>query len=64
MNKGVAIWIATNLCDNDSGGEGSYEKLDWVFDLGIANELVGNFSDQNFVEMIHNVTTTKTSSSD
>lgn len=64
MNKGVAMWIATNLRDTDSGGEGGYKKLEWMFDLGIANELVGNFSDQDFVEMIHNVTTTKMSSSD
>eukprot|EP00571_Detonula_confervacea_P002179 CAMPEP_0172326854 /NCGR_PEP_ID=MMETSP1058-20130122/57824_1 /TAXON_ID=83371 /ORGANISM="Detonula confervacea, Strain CCMP 353" /LENGTH=347 /DNA_ID=CAMNT_0013043745 /DNA_START=203 /DNA_END=1246 /DNA_ORIENTATION=- len=56
MDKGVAMWIATNLRDSGDG----HKSLDWVFDLGIANELVQNFSDQDFVEMIHNVTTTTT----
>lgn len=50
MDKGVAMWIATNLRDD---GNKSFE---WVFDLGIANELVENFTDQEFAQMIHEVT--------
>ena len=52
MNKGIAMWIATNIRDR-----GDNKSFDWIFDLGIANELVENFSDQNFVEMIRDVTT-------
>eukprot|EP00579_Thalassiosira_antarctica_P000091 CAMPEP_0201867148 /NCGR_PEP_ID=MMETSP0902-20130614/1495_1 /ASSEMBLY_ACC=CAM_ASM_000551 /TAXON_ID=420261 /ORGANISM="Thalassiosira antarctica, Strain CCMP982" /LENGTH=347 /DNA_ID=CAMNT_0048392267 /DNA_START=381 /DNA_END=1424 /DNA_ORIENTATION=- len=55
MNKGVAMWIATNLRD----GGGDKKSFEWIFDLGIANELVENFSDQNFTEMIHDVTKSK-----
>ncbi|KAL7550938.1 hypothetical protein ACHAWF_014141 [Thalassiosira exigua] len=51
MNKGVAMWIASNLRDR---GDGSFE---WIFDLGIANELVGNFSDQDFGGLLREVTT-------
>jgi len=51
MNKGIAMWIATNLRDRGD------KSFDWIFDLSIANELVENFSDQNFTEMIHNITT-------
>lgn len=50
MNKAIAMWIATNLRDN---GENAF---DWIFDIQIANELVENFTDQNFVQMIHDVT--------
>jgi len=51
MNKAVAMWMATNLRDRGD------KSFDWIFDLSIANELVDNFSDQNFVELIHDVTT-------
>ena len=51
LDKGVAMWIATNLRDRGD------KSFDWIFDLGIANELVENFSDQNFTELIHDVTT-------
>lgn len=50
MNKAIAQWIATNLRDNGD------DALDWIFDLHIANELVQNFSDQDFTEMIHDIT--------
>ena len=50
MNKGVAMWIASNLRDR---GDKSFE---WIFDLSIANELVENFADQDFTELIHDVT--------
>lgn len=50
MNKAIAQWIATNLRDNGD------DALDWIFDLHIANELVQNFSNQDFTEMIHDIT--------
>ena len=50
MNKAIAQWIATNLRDNGD------DALDWIFDLHIANELVQNFSDQDFTEMIQGIT--------
>ncbi len=49
MNKAIAQWIATNL-------KGKKDDFSWVFDLQIANELVENFADQNFAEMIHEIT--------
>mmetsp|Transcript_8261 Transcript_8261/g.15454 ORF Transcript_8261/g.15454 Transcript_8261/m.15454 type:complete len:481 (-) Transcript_8261:39-1481(-) len=53
MDKGVALWIATNL----KAGNGDDKKsFDWVFDLNIANELVDNFSNQNFAKMIDEMT--------
>lgn len=58
MDKGVAMWIATNL--RDAGGDG--RSFDWIFDLDIANELVENFTDQNFSDMIHDVTSSSSSS--
>ena len=33
------------------------KSFEWIFDLSIANELVENFADQNFTELIHDVTT-------
>lgn len=51
MNKEIAMWIATNL-RSDNGNK----SFDWIFDLEIANELVMNFTDQNFVDMIQDVT--------
>eukprot|EP00986_Skeletonema_menzelii_P014056 scaffold8844_cov127-Skeletonema_menzelii.AAC.2 len=50
MNKAIAQWIASNL-------KGKKDEYSWVFDLEIANELVDNFADQNFAEMIHEITT-------
>ena len=50
MNKAIAQWIATNLRDNGD------DALEWIFNLNIANELVQNFSDQDFTEMIHDIT--------
>eukprot|EP00581_Thalassiosira_minuscula_P013579 CAMPEP_0183723094 /NCGR_PEP_ID=MMETSP0737-20130205/14813_1 /TAXON_ID=385413 /ORGANISM="Thalassiosira miniscula, Strain CCMP1093" /LENGTH=357 /DNA_ID=CAMNT_0025953345 /DNA_START=246 /DNA_END=1319 /DNA_ORIENTATION=- len=49
MNKAIAMWIATNLRE-------SSDSFEWIFDLGIANELVENFTDQNIPQMIHDVT--------
>lgn len=49
MNKAIAQWIATNL-------KGKKDDFSWVFDLDIANELVTNFADQNFTEMIRGIT--------
>lgn len=50
MNKTIAMWMASNL----KPAEGGFE---WIFDLDIANELLTNFSKQNFHEMIENVAT-------
>jgi len=50
MNKAIAQWIATNLRDNGD------DALEWIFNLHIANELVQNFSEQDFTKMIHDVT--------
>lgn len=49
MNKAIAQWIASNL-------KGKKDNHTWVFDLEIANELVDNFADQKFSEMIHEIT--------
>lgn len=49
MNKAIAMWIASNL-------KGRRNDHSWIFDLDIANELVDNFKDQKFVEMIHDIT--------
>jgi pimeloyl-ACP methyl ester carboxylesterase len=49
LNKSTAMWIASNL-------KGDRNDFSWVFDLDVANELVDNFADQNFAEMIHQIT--------
>lgn len=59
MNKAIAMWIASNL----KGKEDKNDEFDWVFDLDIANELVNNFADQNFAQMIHEITSGSTSTS-
>jgi pimeloyl-ACP methyl ester carboxylesterase len=51
MNKAIAMWIASNLKEGDSK-----DGFEWVFDLNVANELVDNFADQNFVDMVHEIT--------
>lgn len=51
ISKPVAAWIASNVYRTENG-------LDWVFDLDVANELVSNFSDQNLVEQIADVSET------
>ncbi len=51
MNKAIALWIASNLKEGNSKG-----GFEWVFDLNVANELVDNFADQNFVDMVHEIT--------
>lgn len=56
MSKAIAQWIATNL-------KGKKDDFSWVFDLEIANELVENFADQNFAEMIHEITIDNTNTS-
>ena len=40
----VAQWMATNLRANETNG--ANKSFDWIFDLGIANVLVDNLSDQ------------------
>jgi len=51
ISKPVAAWIASNVYRTEHG-------LDWVFDLDVGNELVSNFSDQNLVQSISDVTKT------
>ncbi|EED86951.1 predicted protein [Thalassiosira pseudonana CCMP1335] len=53
MDKGVAMWMASNL----KQCVGKEKGFEWIFDLEIANELVDNFTDQDFVQMIQDVTT-------
>ena len=47
----LSRWIMTNLHDKNDG-----RGLRWVFDLDIANELIMNFDNQDFVNMISNIT--------
>ena len=49
----LSRWIMTNLHDKNDG-----RGLRWVFDLDIANELIMNFDNQDFVNMISNITST------
>jgi len=58
MSKGVSMWMATNLRDNGQGGNA--KSFDWIFDLDIANDLVENFSEQDIVEMIRDITSEST----
>lgn len=48
FNKTIAMWMASNLKPTDGGFE-------WVFDLDVANELLSNFANQNFHDMIEKV---------
>jgi pimeloyl-ACP methyl ester carboxylesterase len=53
LDVSLARWIATNLREreeDDCGGIG------WAFDLDVANDLVRNFADQDFVGMIRDLT--------
>lgn len=62
LDLSLARWIATNLRDARSGTGGgggrssSPSHLEWAFDLDVANELIRNFADQDFVRMIRDVT--------
>ena len=48
FNKTIAMWMASNLKPTGGGFE-------WVFDLDIANELLSNFANQQFHDMIEKV---------
>ena len=66
LDGSVARWIATNLrgggVDGVVGGGGAggekppSSNLEWTFDLDVANDLVRNFADQDFVGMIRDIT--------
>jgi hypothetical protein len=66
LDVALARWVATNLRDdggtnNDQGGGRSSSStmsssLHWTFDLDVANELIRNFANQDFVRMIRDVT--------
>ena len=76
MDKGVAMWMASNLRFMQQQQQQQHPQpeqqlqpspkrkqqkpLEWVFNLEIANELVTNFADQDFVPMIHDITTANT----
>ena len=50
FHKSIAMWMASNLKPTHGG-------YDWIFDLNVANELLCDFDQQNFYEMIQDVTT-------
>mmetsp|Transcript_25206 Transcript_25206/g.52054 ORF Transcript_25206/g.52054 Transcript_25206/m.52054 type:complete len:431 (+) Transcript_25206:72-1364(+) len=66
LNKGVAMWIASNLKDiekyeqkqqSEQNLKGKQHKpLEWVFNLDMANELIHSFAEQKFVPMIRDIT--------
>ena len=52
LDVSLARWIATNLREREEDGRG----IGWAFDLDVANDLVRNFADQDFVGMIRDLT--------
>ena len=52
FNRTIGMWMASNLKPTDGGFE-------WIFDLDVANELLSNFANQNFHDMIEHVATEK-----
>jgi hypothetical protein len=53
FDKGTAAWMASNLRPVQGGaGRGGFE---WIFDLSVAEELISNFTHQEFHSMVERV---------